>query len=484
LTTKISNLEQKDQFFFMAIAEMERIRGLYLLRNHDLVIEQGKKRLQQLGSFTPGLFNEVRVNIALTVGASLFAKSELAEAESFFWHALIVGSTDPEYYGYKAIKLLNVILKFHVQMVDTVHLQVLLQIIAQHPEIWSVYFPNTIDSLEFETDVAEAIILLNNYPIAKRFLDLAINRESTVDKLPLNLRLRMYEMRLFIAVMENDKEKMGEWSGRIQQVIKEYNSEKLDKYFTPILAWSSFMTGDREKAKSLIDRYEKVEGDINVYTTPLISAVKGTMQFIDQRYDEGLSNVTNAFDQILKIYSLRSVSLSAGSQALSVVEKIIVLTFLEMTARPETARFLDQNIKNMISLAMQMLQRERVIIGARIAESRLLTSDEANVAEHVRELDILYDSRRREYSAAIERLVAKMNKNSADNKSDDNAFSGRNRVLEIQYRIDEINQYLRNKMGEEFYLGRAGIAPLNKVQAQLGDDEIMMVPRYSEWVIS
>ncbi len=470
---KINKLDEKARFFFATQIEIQRIKGLYLIGAHDAVIEQGKKVLEILGGFTLGQLNEVHGEIALTVASSLRAKFNLAEAESFCFQALILASFDPDLQGYRAMKLLHALLKHFLQTQDTKHIQLLLETIGKHPEITNIFAPNTIESLSFDTDTALALLLLNKLPLAKTFLDSAIKREAAVNKIPVHVRLGLLELRLLVAGIENDQPRIEEFTRRLQAILQADKYNRFEKHLTPILAWAALLTGHIDSAKSLIERGEKIDRDFDVYSVPLISVVKGKIQFIDMQYRESLNSVSRAFEQMLQIYIRRSSALPTGSQALSLPERITAQTFLEITAAPEVAEFVDDNVRSLASQAMQMLQRERVIIGARIAEARMIT-DEGIIAEHVRELDSLSDARFKEFSLALERIVTRTYEKKATATRDDLRPTDCNRVLEIQYRINSINAFLKVKLGKEYFLSRLGIASLNDVQAQLGEDDVMV----------
>jgi len=470
-TINFSSYEKYRRRLFYVVIEKNRMKLFYLRGNHSAVIKHGPQVLKSLGSYSFGQEKGQRYDLLLTIAASYRALNLPVLADSYCYQALISASYDQNLQGYNAINLLHALLKHYTDIQDVKHLQMVLQALSARPDLMNYLAITPIKTISYFVDLGTASFLLNrNINYAKNALNFALSNYRTVEKLPIFIKLELLTSSLTVATLEKNKITIDELSRRIENLVNKGKGLKYKEDISNILAWSAISSGNLERAKFLT--WKEQEGaSSNNESKALNSLDKGLIAFEESRYQDSLVFVHDSCKRTITMFRVRTTAMPAGIGTLSILERIMLSSFLEVVASPSVNKFVDKEVQNSISQAIQLLQRDYTLSSTRTNETHTNT-ESGNISQHIRMLDRLSDARTREIKIALDKIVSKNYK--TQQAEIPMNISELNRSTEIQYQINRSFYYINEKLKEGYYLNRTGIVPLNKIQERLGNEDVIV----------
>jgi len=466
-----SSYEKYRRRLFYVVIEKNRMKLFYLRGNHLAVIKQGPQVLKSLGMYSFGQEKGQRYDLILTIAASYRALNIPMLADSYCYQALISASYDQNLQGYNAITLLYALLKHYTDIQDIKHLQMVLQALSTRPDLMNYLAITPIKTISYFIALGKASFLLNrNINYAKNVLNLAHSNYRTIEKLPIFTKLELLTSSLTVATLEKNKIAITELSRRIESLVSKGEGLKYKEDASNILVWSAISSGNLEKAKSLTWK-DREGASSNNKNKALNSLGKGLIAFEENRYQDSLTFVHDSCKRTVTMFTIRTTAMPAGIGTLSILERIILSSFLEVVAFPSVNKFVDKEVQNSISQAIQLLQRDYILSSTRMNEAHTNTESE-NISQHIRMLDRLSDARTREIKIALDKIVSKTYRNQLAEIPMN--ISELNRSTEIQYQINRSFYYVNEKLKEDYHLNRTGIVPLNEIQERLGNEDVIV----------
>jgi CHAT domain-containing protein len=466
----------KDDVDRVLVADLEayRVRE-HLLRGDTTGARQlGLRLLDDLQTLPAIQLRVARINVLLTLAMISRAEYRLSEAESYMAQAIGLVLEDKKFFGLNALEFLDAVLRHYVESGNYQYAALVASRIAQRPSARVHLAQPSI--LAFSVNLLEAELLLQSADSSDSILRLLLWEEqiaASVQHLPYSLRAELYAVLLCVQIWKNETDGAKRTFSKLDALY--HREPGARKGLANVLGWAARRLGQPEVATRYAREGHAEPADFNIYRYPLNRLVSAQLDQDARRSVDAKQHALEAFGGLLKLVAIRAGAAPSAPIYLSFVERALVYDFLHLAGALTRSRIRDGDLITAISLAVQLLQRDRMPQGAVFAPA-LRLAPTANVEEHLRAREHLAHARYREVQRAIDLLVERVALSGPPPASSLYDVVASTRFFEYSLRLNELDAYLESGLESRqgFAMTRLALVLPGDLQRVLEPDEALV----------
>lgn len=452
-----------------------RVRELLLYGDRSAARQLGLKLLDILQANAP-LYGAARLELLLTLAMISRAEFRLSEAESYMHQAIGVALQDGQLYGLAALELLDSLLRHYMESAQYQYAALIVDRLRKAPAAFNTISYQSIGGFSFGLQFAE--LLLQTLPIdsSEPLLQFLLDFErvqGSIQGLPLKLKLQLYAILLYLRLQRNEMDTAQDAFSKLEAFYRTHASDA--KGVANFLAWAAYRLGAHDTAARYVEAGRSDADELNVYLYPLNRLVAATLDRDAGRLADAARNAQGSFWALLKNIAVRGFAAPTAAINLSFAERAIVIEFVRLALDLSSSNTGVPAFKEQLSLAVQLLQRDRLPRGALFAPG-LRVAPTANLEEHLRAREHLSQARYRVALSAIDLLVdrAAMTAGGAPPKVYD--FGESHRFFEYGLRVNALDTYLQSLLYSQvdFLATRLALVPPQDLQRVIASNEALV----------
>lgn len=476
----LQNREHLDtvDIFLTALVELYRVRERLLSRDLGTARQLGVNLLGTLETLPAEPYHAIRLQLLLTLAIASRAEFRLSEADSYMHQALGLALQDDQIAGASAFDLVESLLQHYVESGEYQYAALIFQQIRKAPAVLNTVSHQSIDGFSLDLLLAETRLqgLTIGAPEPPALVDLLLLLERTerdVQEIPQHLRIRLHAALVYLEILRHDTTAATRAFSSLDALYRTDPTALRD--VANVLAWAAYHLHMNDAAARYASNGHSDPTELNLFLYPLNQLVAASLDRDAGHAAEAVRDTKEAFGALIKNIAARGIAEPTAAISLSYVERGLLVELIGLaldlsSSGPSAAPFTEE-----VSIAVQLLQRDRIPKGAIFAPG-LLVAPTANVEEHLRAREHLAQARYRAVQEAVRILLERAGSGPGQTPSKQPDWGERNRFFEYAFRVNALDDYLHSVLynQKDFLLGLLALVPPGDLQPVLRQDEALI----------